>query len=186
MTLLIAAIIVIIREQKKLQKKETELQKAWKGIETAEHDSHLVTDNLIELMFLSAEQLREYNLFVLRKLKAGQSKSLFDEIETGKYQSRMHSRYFQVFDSEFLKTFPDFIDKLNTLLQPDKQLKLQAGDRLTPELRIAAFIRLGVSDSTRIAGALNLSLNTIYTYRNRLRSRAVDRENFDAMLLKIT
>ncbi len=186
LTLLIAAIIVIIRERKKLQKKETELQKAWKGVETAEHDAHLVTDNLIELMFLSAEQLREYNLFVLRKLKAGQTKSLFDEIETGKYQSRMHSRYFQVFDCEFLKTFPDFIDKLNTLLQPDKQLKLQAGDRLTPELRIAAFIRLGVSDSTRIAGALNLSLNTIYTYRNRLRSRAIDRENFDAMLLKIT
>lgn len=186
MVLLIAAIILIIRERKKNAKKETLLQGARTDTDTVVHNARLVNDNLIELMFLSSEQLREYNLFVLRKLKAGQSKSLFDEIETGKYQSRMHSKYFQVFDSEFLKTFPDFIDKLNTLLQPDKQLKLQAGDRLTPELRIAAFIRLGVSDSTRIAGALNLSLNTIYTYRNRLRSRAIDRENFDAMLLKIT
>lgn len=184
--LLITSTILIIRERKKNAKKEALLHESHTDTDAAVHNARLVNDNLIELMFLSSEQLREYNLFVLRKLKAGQSKSLFDEIETGKYQSRMHSKYFQVFDSEFLKTFPDFIDKLNSLLQPDKQLKLQTGDRLTPELRIAAFIRLGVSDSTRIAGALNLSLNTIYTYRNRLRSRAIDRENFDAMLLKIT
>ena len=96
----------------------------------------------------------------------------------------MQAKFFEVFDSEFLKAFPDFIERLNSLLQPDKQVKLLSGDRFTPELRIAAFIRLGITDSSRISGVLNLSLNTIYTYRNRLRSRAIDRDNFDAFLVK--
>ena len=182
--LLIIAIIMVIHERKKTAGKAAELKEANDVISSTAHDAQLVNNNLKELLFLKAEQMREYNLFVLRKLKAGQSKSLYEEVETGKYQSRVLSRYLQVFDSKFLKTYPDFIEKLNTLLQPDKQLKLTSDNRLTPELRIAAFIRLGVTDSTRIADALNLSLNTIYTYRNRLRSRAIDRENFDTLLLK--
>ncbi len=182
--LLVAAVIVIIYERKINRKKEAQLKDAAYDITLAAENARLVNNNLIELMFLASEQLREYNLFVLRKLKAGQSKTLFEEIETGKYQSRLQAKFFEVFDSEFLKAFPDFIERLNSLLQPDKQVKLLSGDRFTPELRIAAFIRLGITDSSRISGVLNLSLNTIYTYRNRLRSRAIDRDNFDAFLVK--
>lgn len=56
---------------------------------------------------------------------------------------------------------------------------------MTPELRIAAFLRLGISDSARIAHGLGLSVNTVYTYRNRLRGRAVDRDSFERDLREI-
>ncbi len=46
-------------------------------------------------------------------------------------------------------------------------------------------MRLGVDDSARIARLLGLSLNTVYTYRNKLRNRAKDRENFEADIEKI-
>ena len=57
--------------------------------------------------------------------------------------------------------------------------------KLNTELRILAFLRLGIDDSEQIAQFLGLSLNTIYTYRNRLKSRAINRNTFDADVMKI-
>ena len=51
--------------------------------------------------------------------------------------------------------------------------------------RSLAFMRLGIEESARIAQILNYSLNTIYAYRNRLKTRAIDRENFEADIMKI-
>ena len=47
------------------------------------------------------------------------------------------------------------------------------------ELRIVAFMRLGLDDSTQIAKFLGLSLNTIYTYRNKVKTRAINRDTFE-------
>lgn len=143
-----------------------------------------VNTSLVELAFLSLEQLRDFSIHVYRKLQGGQSKDLYDEVSSGSYQNRMQDKFFEVFDNGFLSAFPDFVEKLNTLFVPGKELSLLPGGRMTPELRIAAFLRLGVSDSAKLSQALNLSLNTIYTYRNRLRGRAADRENFEANLMK--
>lgn len=46
-------------------------------------------------------------------------------------------------------------------------------------------MRLGIEDSSSIAQVLNYSLNTIYAYRNRLKARAIDRENFERNIMGI-
>ena len=56
---------------------------------------------------------------------------------------------------------------------------------LNTDLRILAFMRLGIEDSSRIAQVLNYSLNTIYAYRNRMKARAIDRENFEKDIMNI-
>lgn len=56
---------------------------------------------------------------------------------------------------------------------------LREGERLNTDLRILALMRLGIDDTSRIAQMLNYSVYTIYTYRNKLKSRAVDRDTFD-------
>ena len=98
---------------------------------------------------------------------------------------QLSDKFFLSFDETFLDSFPGFVDSLNTLLEPDKQLALLPGRRLTPELRIAAFLRLGVTDSAKLSQVLGLSVNTIYTYRNRLRGRAIDRASFENDVRKI-
>lgn len=92
----------------------------------------------------------------------------------------------QLFDTAFLCTYPRFVDRLNSLLLPDKTFPRPAPGQLTPELRVAAFMRIGVDDCNRIARTLGLSLNTVYTYRNRTRQRAADRNSFMADLMKIS
>ncbi len=74
---------------------------------------------------------------------------------------------------------------VNALLLPDCQIELKDGEKLNTDLRILAFMRLGIEESARIAQVLNYSLNTIYAYRNRLKARAINRDTFEADIMKI-
>lgn len=88
------------------------------------------------------------------------------------------------FDDMFLDLFPDFIQKLNGLLKPGEQLDPQM-KLLTPEIRIYALLRLGITDNNQIARFLNYSINTIYTYKTRLKSKAVDPEAFEESVIEM-
>ena len=48
-------------------------------------DMHKVSASLLSMALFTDEQLKEYNLFVHRKLKAGQAKDLFMEVQSGEY-----------------------------------------------------------------------------------------------------
>ena len=186
--IVLAAILLgylIIKIRRTLRNAKRQSEQAHDKLMHVEAEALRTNKNVISLAFLALEQLKDYNVHVLRKLKAGQIKDLCDDVEEGRYIQRQSEKYFEVFDTTFLSNFPNFVEKINALLLPDRQLTLLSGDRFTPELRIAAFMRLGVTDSSMLSQALGLSLNTIYTYRNRLRSRALDRENFEKQVMKI-
>ncbi len=142
-------------------------------------DLERVTIGCHSLSFIFQEQLSEYNLYVLRKLKSGQAKDLYSDIEHGSYMEAQREKFFVAFDELVLSLFPDFVDRLNTLMLPDKGFSLIENHRLSHELRIAAYLRFGIKDSAKLAGLFGLSVNSIYTYRNRLKSRAVDKENLE-------
>ena len=81
---------------------------------------------------------------------------------------------------------PEFRARVNELLQPDQRFApIAEGASLSAELRMLALMITGITDSTRLARFLGLSLNTVYTYRTRLKGRALDRENFEEKLRKI-
>lgn len=94
-------------------------------------------------------------------------------------------KFYDIFDDSFLHIYPTFVQDVNALLVPDKRINITASGVLTTELRILAFMRLGVEDTSQVARFLGLSLNTIYTYRNKMRTRALNRDNFEEMIMKI-
>ena len=94
--------------------------------------------------------------------------------------------FYDIFDDAFLHIYPSFVESVNSLLLPDKQIELQEGEKLNTDLRILAFIRLGLEDSNRVAQMLNYSVNTIYAYRNRIRNRAINRDTFEEDIMKIS
>ena len=94
--------------------------------------------------------------------------------------------FYKIFDESFLRMFPDFVEKFNSLLRPDARFVLQPGESLPSELRIYALIRLGVTDSAQIAKFLHYSPNTIYNYRSRVKNNALgDRSSFETEVQKI-
>ncbi|GAA4039944.1 DUF6377 domain-containing protein [Hymenobacter glaciei] len=90
------------------------------------------------------------------------------------------------FDSVFLRLFPNFIAQFNELFRPEDCIALPDDQLLTTELRIFALIRLGIADSEQISRMLGYSINTIYTYKTRVKNRSLlPNEEFEARVQAI-
>ena len=93
---------------------------------------------------------------------------------------------FTVFDKTFLRIFPDFVERYNNLFPEEERKYPDQTDSLTTEMRIFALIRLGVTDSERIARFLNKSIHTINTYKTRVKNKSlVENEIFEAKIMEI-
>ena len=129
--------------------------------------------------------LSDFSRDVLDKINAGKTAEAVRLIKTEKIASKTTDRFFDVFDMTFLKLFPTFVADVKALLRDDAQIILKEGELLNVDLRILALMRMGIGDCSQIAALLGYSLNTIYTYRNKLKSHARNRETFEADMLNI-
>ena len=95
--------------------------------------------------------------------------------------------FHQHFDEAFLNIFPDFIAHVNQLLMEEYQFESTGEEvkKLTTELRILALVRLGINDNQKIADILRSSITTIYTYRSKLKAKAINKESFEDDVRKI-
>lgn len=133
--------------------------------------------------YLTERETLKNRLDVLLSTKqyAGLQK-LADGINVKKERSEL----FKGFDTVFLRLFPRFVDEFNTLFRDEDRIRLDDHQLLTTELRIFALIRLGIADGEQISEMLGYSINTIYTYKTRVRNRAIiSKEEFDARIKAI-
>ncbi|MDE7160300.1 MAG: hypothetical protein K2O24_05610 [Muribaculaceae bacterium] len=142
--------------------------------------------NFVDLCASYSARFEAMSKTVTRKLSSGQADELLKMINSGKLGlTEQDEDLHKVIDAAFLDLYPTFVDEINTLLKPDSRMELKTPGVLTPELRICAMIRLGVDSGTRIAKILGYSVNTVYSYRNRMRQRATDPEKFTENIMKI-
>lgn len=88
------------------------------------------------------------------------------------------------FDTAFVSLFPSYIKEFNALLKDGEEIILKEGQILNKELRIFALIRLGITHNEKIAQILGYSVNSIYSYKTRVRNRAKNQdESFEHQLL---
>ena len=139
----------------------------------------------INLCYQYIERLDNLRKLVIRKIKANQQQELLSMLSSSKRTVEANQNFFLQFDKIFLSLYPSFITELNTLLVPEAQIQLQNEDELTPSLRVAALIRLGITESAKIAGILSYSPQTIYNYRSALKNNAIDKNRFEENLQKI-
>ncbi|WP_294473775.1 DUF6377 domain-containing protein [uncultured Bacteroides sp.] len=119
--------------------------------------------------------INKYYEELIKKLK---SSVLIDE-----ELSALYTR----FDKVFLNLYPTFVSDFNALLKKEEQIVLKPGALLSRELRIYALLRLGITDSGRIANFLRCSNSTVYNYRTKMRNKAaVDRDEFENEIMKIS
>jgi hypothetical protein len=90
------------------------------------------------------------------------------------------------FDKIFVKLFPDFVQIFNSYFEPENRIVLKENQLLNTELRIFALIRLGIHDAEKIAKILGYSVNTIYSYKNRVKSKSIlPNEEFEMRIMEI-
>lgn len=172
-----ALMLVLFRSIKKLRDSRHKLAKLSKVQES-------YIGSFIGLCSNYADRLDSLQKTVSRKLQSGQADELLKLVESGKFGEGTLDNN-TMFDKAFIDLYPDFTEEINALLRPEEQIVLADPKTLTPELRIYAFVRLGVEESTRIARILRYSVSTVYAYRNRMRNKALNRETFDADVMNI-
>lgn len=106
--------------------------------------------------------------------------------KTDRFINQELKEFYHNFDVSFLKIFPNFVEEFNRLLPVEEQLHPKNEELLVTELRIFALIRLGITDSARIAEFLRYSITTIYTYRSKLKNKSLCKEDFEERVMKIT
>lgn len=127
------------------------------------------------------EQRRSlYRLFRDRK-----TDELVRELKSTHHGNQNAQLFYENFDNAFLNIYPNFVDEVNKLLQEDGKIEVKQGKRLTTESRVLALIRIGITDNQSIANILRASLTTIYTYRSKLKARALNKDEFESQVKSI-
>lgn len=155
-------------------------------LENTNAKRELMANAFIMLCYQYIERLDSQRKLVIRKIKANQQKELLSILSSSKRGTEESQNFFLQFDKIFLSLYPSFVNELNSLLIPEAQIELKEDNELTPSLRVAALVRLGVTESPKIAGILSYSLQTIYNYRSTLKNSAIDKENFEENLQKLS
>ena len=145
----------------------------------------LMANAFIMLCYQYIERLENQRKLVIRKIKTNQQKELLSILSSSKRSTEESQNFLSQFDKIFLSLYPSFVKELNTLLTPEAQIQLKEDNKLTPSLRVAALVRLGVTESPKIAGILSYSLQTIYNYRSTLKNSAIDKDHFEENLQKL-
>ena len=118
-------------------------------------------------------KLEEFRKNINRKLKVGQIEDVKTMTDSSATASNELKEFYQNFDTIFLHLYPDFVGDFNALLLPEERIELKEGELLNTELRIHALIRLGITDSVKIADFLHCSAQTVYNNRLRTRNKSI-------------
>ena len=161
------------------------LRDANNELENTNAKRELMANAFIMLCYQYIERLDSQRKLVTRKIKANQQNELLSILSSSKRGTEESQNFFSQFDKIFLSLYPSFVNELNSLLIPEAQIELKEDNELTPSLRVAALVRLGVTESPKIAGILSYSLQTIYNYRSTLKNSAIDKEHFEENLQKL-
>jgi cell division protein FtsB len=131
-------------------------------------------------------KLEDYRKSLNKKAVNGEHEKLFKMLKSTSIIETEVEELYRNFDTIFLNLYPTFVEEFNQLLTDEEKSEPKNGEKLNTELRIFALVRLGITDSVKIASFLRYSLSTIYNYRTKARNRsAVPREKFEEMVMKI-
>ena len=168
-----------------LKNSNNELRNSNDELENTNTKRELMANAFIMLCHQYIERLESQRKLVIRKIRANQQNELLSILSSSKLSTEENQNFLSQFDKIFLSLYPSFVNELNSLLIPEAQIELKEDNKLTPSLRVAALVRLGVTESPKIAGILSYSLQTIYNYRSTLKNSAIDKENFEENLQKL-
>ena len=204
---LLLAIFYVYKQMKKVAAARREVIDANKRLKELNDELHLsnaqlkeANHSIAENSYLKEEYIGRYmdqcSVYLekmdnyrrsLGKIAAtGNVEELYKNIKSSKFIEGELKEFYTNFHNTFLQLFPTFVEDFNALLADDEQISLKAGERMNTELRIFALIRLGITDSVKIAQFLRYSVTTIYNYRTKVRNKAAgDRDLLEQEVMTI-
>ena len=205
---LIFAIFSVLKQKKALQQAQTDLAHANGQLnevnrtlveynEEMKRQNQLITEtSYLKEAYITQymdqcssylEKMESFRKRLRQLLSAGKTKEIQQALTSYNQEVETElAEFYDSFDTTFINLFPTFVEDFNALLREDEQVQLKPGQKLNTELRVFVLIRLGITDSTKIAHFLRYSVTTIYNYRTRMRNRARgDRDELEKQVMEI-
>ena len=190
--LLLVTIIYLYRQMKKLSlmrkavsASNEQLQEINKELSQASKIKEEYIALYLNQCVIYLDKLDTYRRSLAKLAMASKLDDLFKTIKSEQFIRDERKNFYNEFDKSFLKLFPHFIKSFNDLMTEEGKLSPKSGEILSTELRIFALIRLGINDSSNIAHFLGYSLATVYSYRSKVRSKALDKEKFEEQVASL-
>ncbi|MCR4916150.1 MAG: DUF6377 domain-containing protein [Prevotella sp.] len=205
--LLLAAAVYVFLQMKRLRTAHAQLSEAHAQLSTFNSqlstfnsqlstlNSQLSDSNRIKEVYIGRflalcsaymKKMDSFRSTVLKKEKSGQLADYLSAQRMREMKDREVEELMDDFDTAFLNIIPTFVDDFNALLRPEGRITPPKEKVLTTELRIFALIRLGITDSSRIAEFLHYSVHTIYNYRSTVKNSALAaRDEFEDQVRRI-
>ena len=171
---------------RKLEETNRHLEESKKQLE----ESNEIKDvYIIRSLYGKSEYIERFEKLI-NKIKLKVNMRQYDDLRNLSYDFNLkteRSTMFSSFDQTFLTLFPNFIEKFNKLFHTEDRILPDKDGNLTPELRIFALIRLGITDNEQIAKFLNLTVKTVYSYKYRTKARStVPNDEFESYIMHIS
>ena len=191
--------LFIRKKNRLLKQKKDEISATSDKMEKLNGQLHLINDELkdtnqkrerlikvyIDLCYKNIERNQKLRTLAVRKIKANQSKELLSLLSSSSSTEKENKEFLTEFDKAFLSLYPTFINELNQQLTESAHIQLKENGEMPPILRVCALLRLGITESSKIAGILSYSPQTVYNYRSILKNNAIDKEHFEENVLKL-
>ena len=191
--------LFIRKKNRLLKQKKDEISATSDKMEILNGQLHLINDELkdtnqkrerlvkvyIDLCYKNIERNQKLRTLAVRKIKANQSKELLSLLSSSSSTEKENKEFLTEFDKAFLSLYPTFVNELNQQLTESAHIQLKENGEMPPILRVCALLRLGITESSKIAGILSYSPQTVYNYRSILKNNAIDKEHFEENVLKL-
>lgn len=119
-------------------------------------------------------------------IKEGDTDTINKLLRDPRFYEQEYNNFYKIFDETFIGIFPDFVEKVNSLLKPGDRFELKNGNEFPTGLRILAAIKLGITDSGKIAKFLSCAPSSVYTHRCKIKKSALcDPEKFEDKIFEI-
>lgn len=191
--------LFIRKKNKLLKQKKDEITATSAKMEVLNSQLHLINEEqkdtnqkrerlvkvYIDLCYKNIERNSKLRTLAIRKIKANQSKELLSLLSSSTSTEKENKEFLTEFDKAFLSLYPTFVDELNQQLTESAHIQLKENGEMPPILRVCALLRLGITESSKIAGILSYSPQTVYNYRSLLKNNALDKEHFEENVLRL-
>lgn len=187
LSLFVVALVFVIRyvriQNQKVTLARNQLQAVNSELTEANKVKEIYLAKFLELCSVYIDNIEKYRKNLNKKASTGRLEDVCAALKQNNITSEVLLEFYNKFDDAFLDIYPDFVSKFNALLQPGEQIQTKDKHKLTTELRIYALVRLGITDSAKIAEFMHYSLATIYTYRSKIKGKALNPESFEAEIM---
>lgn len=197
---LVLLFVFVFRQMRKFYRIKEELshingELARLNDELAEKNEQLSDANAVKVQYIARffdlcsmyiDKMDDYRKRLKKLAQDQKFDALYRQLKSTSMLETEQGELYKNFDAIFLNLYPSFVEDFNALLNEDERIVLRSEDLLNKELRIYALLRLGISDSMKIASFLRCSISTVYNYRSKVRNKAaVSREDFEKRVMKI-